>query len=454
MSTPSIKTIESDLGPYIEHDRRADEPEMEESVRELKKKLVAADNAYGRDKSDKVDEALEYANEILHAHGVEAIRGGGGEGGYYGSIVALYVNMGDTYAGTLLYDVDKERFYITSWGNWVEAEERAGRAIPNRGKKMKSNPLRKGYSRAVISDNISTMVREGYAQDQAVAAALSSARKSYRSRHPRGRYPAHLKDTRAHRNPEVEAGHVYGQLGDINPLDYSGGVVYQSGYGEPVLEYTHGLEGIEGVGPYDEDVEDVELEVYRVSIEEDVLEDLSWVDWKSVASYIDMPVSELKEHAKSGNVMARASVYEAVGSYEGWHELDSEPLRIKYSKLDKTWFPGGRLAKKMRVYEPNASGYYEEHPHEWVSTTYGVMPSKKVFEDHFEKELGDDGLYRIRLSGSDSRAADGTIIGDGQYDDDELYKGVKQLVKKFERGDDAAGDLASSILYTLGFEWI
>jgi len=41
-------------------------------------------------------------------------------------------------------------------------------------------PLKKGSSRKTVSSNIRKMMREGYAQKQAVAAALSTARKSRR----------------------------------------------------------------------------------------------------------------------------------------------------------------------------------------------------------------------------------------------------------------------------------
>jgi hypothetical protein len=34
--------------------------------------------------------------------------------------VALYVNMGDTYVPTLIYDVKKQKFIVASWGDWYE----------------------------------------------------------------------------------------------------------------------------------------------------------------------------------------------------------------------------------------------------------------------------------------------------------------------------------------------
>jgi len=83
--------------------------------------------------------------------------------------------------------------------------------------------------------------------------------------------------------------------------------------------------------------------------------------------------------------------------------------------------------------------------------TYGVLPSRDAFVAAFNRTLGAGERYAIKLNRSDARAADGTTIGTDSYMATELYKGVGELVAK---GDDAALDLASSILSTLGIEWI
>ena len=52
-------------------------------------------------------------NEILNESGVEEIA----EDGKH---LISYVNNGDTYAPTILYDVEKEEFFVSSWGDFLE----------------------------------------------------------------------------------------------------------------------------------------------------------------------------------------------------------------------------------------------------------------------------------------------------------------------------------------------
>ena len=82
--------------------------------------------------------------------------------------------------------------------------------------RRRSNPLKRGSSRAVISYNIRKLKREGYPQKQAVAAALNNARRT-------GHYPP----------PPVYARHRKNPLG--NPM---GGIEYWGLLGLIVLGAT------------------------------------------------------------------------------------------------------------------------------------------------------------------------------------------------------------------------
>jgi hypothetical protein len=70
------------------------------------------------------DDVMERANEILGGFGVESIDCGQcNVDSYYFGIVLLYVNKGDTYSTTLLYDTEAQKFRIGSWGSWFEDHE-------------------------------------------------------------------------------------------------------------------------------------------------------------------------------------------------------------------------------------------------------------------------------------------------------------------------------------------
>jgi len=59
------------------------------------------------------------ANEIIGGHGVESI----GINGEWDYGKASFVNLGDTYDTTLLYDHEEEEYMVCSWGSWVEEKE-------------------------------------------------------------------------------------------------------------------------------------------------------------------------------------------------------------------------------------------------------------------------------------------------------------------------------------------
>jgi hypothetical protein len=59
-------------------------------------------------------------DELIGGFGVEAIRGSRNWDSFYCDICGEYVNLGDTYDCTLLYDTVKRKYLITSWGDWVE----------------------------------------------------------------------------------------------------------------------------------------------------------------------------------------------------------------------------------------------------------------------------------------------------------------------------------------------
>ena len=78
----------------------------------------------GYDHHRLIDIALDFANQVLDGHGIEAIRGDVTVDRYYFDNVALYVNMGDTYNTTIVYETATNRFLLTDYGTWVEHNER------------------------------------------------------------------------------------------------------------------------------------------------------------------------------------------------------------------------------------------------------------------------------------------------------------------------------------------
>lgn len=77
---------------------------------------------------DDIDLCMRAINEVLDFHGVEVVRLEEGQqladdcwiGSYWGDVRLLYCNSGDSYRPTVVYDLCRERFAITTTGDWVE----------------------------------------------------------------------------------------------------------------------------------------------------------------------------------------------------------------------------------------------------------------------------------------------------------------------------------------------
>jgi hypothetical protein len=74
-----------------------------------------------------VELAMQLIDLELDNHGVESIRHEPWwDGQFWMDCGAIYSNTGDGYKATVLYDVRKEVFLVTSWADWYEANDPKG----------------------------------------------------------------------------------------------------------------------------------------------------------------------------------------------------------------------------------------------------------------------------------------------------------------------------------------
>jgi hypothetical protein len=74
---------------------------------------------------DTITEQMEAINELIEGHGVESIQVSEDlyQDRYWGNAIGLYVNQGDTYDLTVVYNVIDSKFEFTSWGDFFESME-------------------------------------------------------------------------------------------------------------------------------------------------------------------------------------------------------------------------------------------------------------------------------------------------------------------------------------------
>jgi len=70
--------------------------------------------------------SMNALNELIEGFGTEAIKNENAYvNKYYSDCIGIYVNMGDSYAMTIIYDTNENEFLITSWGDFIEAYEQS-----------------------------------------------------------------------------------------------------------------------------------------------------------------------------------------------------------------------------------------------------------------------------------------------------------------------------------------
>jgi len=91
------------------------------------------------------EKLLDQFSSSIGGYGVESLT----EQGHYNDVSALYVNRGDTYDATMIYDADVGAFLLQAWGDWVEEAEERGRTMT-----ASAKPIRKQFANRARQNSI------------------------------------------------------------------------------------------------------------------------------------------------------------------------------------------------------------------------------------------------------------------------------------------------------------
>lgn len=93
-----------------------------------------------------------------------------------------------------------------------------------------------------------------------------------------------------------------------------------------------------------------------------------------------------------------------------------------------------------------------------MTLTYGILPTFAAFAAAFEAACP-EGVYHVTLNTRDSDLVEWVSApGGSEWTAEETWETLARLTNCWAEGDpyaaDYAGDFASAILTTLGFEWV
>jgi hypothetical protein len=132
-----------------------------------------------------------------------------------------------------------------------------------------------------------------------------------------------------------------GSIGDVDPIAYGGGFVYEDELGN----YSPEMDFLEPApdGVWEKMGDKTPLHVFRIILENDATAEWWYERLDGVAKFVGCPVEELQQMAKSDVVMEKALLYQDLVHYFGFDNFDPEPLSwtegeayIKYaSEMEK-----------------------------------------------------------------------------------------------------------------------
>lgn len=131
---------------------------------------------------------------------------------------------------------------------------------------------------------------------------------------------------------------VFGTTGDVNALDYGGGIVFDQGYGPEWWVWD---------SPEGETDEFGDYRVYRVNVPDDVFEEHTFADPFKIAKSIDVNPLKLTQLGSSRDVMDRVEALEEIAMHYGIASLDHDPETFTRAQMMRKFEPSFR-AKRRR----------------------------------------------------------------------------------------------------------
>jgi hypothetical protein len=255
-----------------------------------------------------------------------------------------YVNMGDTYTTTLIYDHDSDTFSLSDWGSWMESKE----AI------IISDILKEAISEEVTYDRFS--IAEAYyvfhkhvSHDSSKLSQVIRVKDKIKcdfrmwlnesfnaSVCSMSEYSANSlgilarlinnRSIKLARKINQPLWHCVGNLGDASPLDHDALLVYvdRSGQYNPEMEkISQQCDGTYQISRVM--LDPCQWDVINKPWFADNLESITLFTGSSKQDMIDM--------FDSSDPLVRARAYEAVADYYGYDNFDGSPLVLTRSEV-------------------------------------------------------------------------------------------------------------------------